>query len=188
MISLLRQHVHWSGLYTDAMTCTVTLNGNSTVHAYFSGIDPVIMMMTVPLLCSRLVSTRIPPRKVYLILCIQLVYAGLVCATMRGYRDAVLGLLLGYEIVPRILLISNTLVTTMSTHAIMRKKPKCKAAAKLPEGPPVTCGVHDHMGTLHRLVLIVSYRGHGDAGGLPVRFRGRLASRSSDYWRPSDIP
>ncbi|CAN0562929.1 unnamed protein product [Ectocarpus sp. 12 AP-2014] len=44
------------------------------------------------------------------------------------------------------------------------------------------------MGTLHRLALIVSYRGHGDAGGLPARFRGRLASRSSDYWRPSDVP
>ncbi|CAN0279990.1 unnamed protein product, partial [Ectocarpus sp. 12 AP-2014] len=64
----------------------------------------------------------------------------------------------------------------------------CKAAAYLPEGPPVTCGVHDHMGTLHRLALIVSYTGHGDAGGLRARFRGRLASRSSYYWRPSDVP
>ncbi|CBN78283.1 unnamed protein product [Ectocarpus siliculosus] len=54
----------------------------------------------------------------------KVVYAGLVCATMRGYRDVILGLLLGYGIVQQILFISSTLVTTIFTHAIMRKKPE----------------------------------------------------------------
>lgn len=49
----------------------------------------------------------------------------------------------------------------------------CTAAPKLPEEPPVTHGVHDGMGTLRRRVFPNVHKGLGDAGGLPVGFRGR---------------
>lgn len=67
---------------------------------------------------------RILPLKVYLTLSIQLVYTGLVCAAMRGYRDAILGLIFGHGNGPQILFVIGTMATIISTHAIMWKNPE----------------------------------------------------------------
>ncbi|CAM9496674.1 unnamed protein product [Ectocarpus sp. 12 AP-2014] len=65
-------------------------------------------------------------KKVYLTLSIQLVYTGLVCAAMRGYRDAILGVLFGHGNVPQILFFISTFVTIISTHTIMWKNPELR--------------------------------------------------------------
>ena len=63
-------------------------------------------------LCRRLL-------EVYLTVSVQLVYTGLVCALMRGYRDPILHLLFGHGKVPQILFFISTIATIFGTNAIM---------------------------------------------------------------------
>eukprot|EP00904_Undaria_pinnatifida_P011779 jgi/Undpi1/7731/HiC_scaffold_23.g10204.m1 len=58
-------------------------------------------------------------KKVYLTVSVQLVYTGLVCAMMRGYREPILQLLFGHGKVPQILFFISTIATIFGTNAVM---------------------------------------------------------------------
>ena len=59
------------------------------------------------------------PMKVYLTVSCQLVYTGLVCMLMRGYRDPILRLLFANGSVPQVLFFVGTLGTIIFTNATL---------------------------------------------------------------------
>ncbi|CAM9886372.1 unnamed protein product, partial [Pylaiella littoralis] len=58
-------------------------------------------------------------KKVYLTVSVQLIYTGLVCTLMRGYREQILRLLFGHGPLPQVLFFVSTMATIIWTQAIM---------------------------------------------------------------------